>query len=259
MVIIKTAEQVEGIRKSCKLLAKVMEELVKAAQPGVTPKELNEIAEEMIVTNGGLPAFKGYRAGPATTPFPTGLCASLNDIVVHGPATSEIALKDGDILGMDLGIDLNGYFSDMAKTVTIGQVDQKIQKLVDVTRESLSNGIKQMAPGVKIRQISQAIEDTIRPHGFGIVREFVGHGVGIEVHEDPRIPNYVSESMRDDLEIELEPGMVLAIEPMLTAGSEDVDILNDGWSVKTRDKSLAAHFEHTVLVTDSGHEILTKL
>lgn len=258
MVIVKTSEQIEGIRKSCRLLASVMEELSQVIKPGITAKEIDALAEKLITEAGGKPAFKGYRAIPGGAIFPSTVCSSLNDIVVHGPSTSDRALKEGDIIGIDCGIDLNGYFSDMAKTFVIGKASDAVQQLVDITKKSLENGIEQIKPGQPIRVISQAIENTVKPHGYGIVRGFAGHGVGLAVHEDPWIPNYVSDELEQSLSIIMQPGHIFAIEPMITNGGDDVDVLDDGWSVQTSDQSLSAHFEHTVLVTDDGYEILTK-
>lgn len=259
MVIIKTPEQVEGIRQSCALLASVMKELMTMVKPGVTTVELNAHAEKRIIEAGARPAFKGYPSHTGGDDFPTGLCASVNDIVVHGPATSQEPLKEGDIIGMDLGAELNGYYSDMAVTMPVGEVSDDIQNLLAITKKSLDNGIKQMIPGNKIEDIARAIEDTIRPHGYGIVEDFVGHGVGIEVHEDPNVPNFVSDRMKHELDIVLKPGMVLAVEPMITLGDPDVGIFEDGWSVGTLDRSMTAHFEHTIAITENGYEVLTKL
>jgi len=259
MTIIKTPEQVEGIRNSCQLLARIMKELRQRVKAGVTTRELNTFVEKRIQAEGATPAFKGYRAIPGGTAFPTALCASINDEVVHGIANSDQPLQEGDIIGMDLGVKLNGYYSDMAVTVAVGKIDPKIQQLLDITKKSLENGIAQMKPGNKVRDISQAIENTIKPYEYGIVREFVGHGVGLEVHEDPRIPNYVHEHMSEDLELVLKEGMVLAIEPMVTLGSESVIVLDDGWTVATEDGLPAAHFEHTIAITKNDHEILTSL
>ncbi len=258
MVIVKTPEQIEGIRKSCRLLAHVMEQLVRMVKPGITTGDLDREAERLIREGGGKPAFKGYQSAPSGVPFPSSVCTSVNDIVVHGIA-NEYELKEGDLIGLDCGVNLNGYFSDMARTVAVGSVDAHKQKLIDVAKHSLDKGIDQIRPGKSIRAISQAIENAIVPHNFGIVRGFAGHGVGLQVHEDPWIPNYVSEELEDDLNFVMQPGHVFAIEPMITDGEEDVQILSDGWSVQTVDGSLSAHFEDTVLVTENGHEVLTRL
>jgi methionyl aminopeptidase len=257
MVIVKNPEQIEGIRKSCRLLAQVMDHLTRAVRPGVSTRELNALAEKLIADGGGQPAFKGYRSTPSVVPFPSALCASVDDIVVHGPAVSAEPLKEGSVIGLDLGINLNGYFSDMAVTVPVGSISSRVQTLVSVAKKALENGIKQIEPGKSIRDISLAIEQTIIPHGFGIIRGFAGHGVGLQVHEDPWIPNYVDETSADHLDVRMRPGHIFAIEPMITNGGEDVTVLEDGWSVMTSDRSLSAHFEHTVLVTEAGHEILT--
>ena len=258
MVIIKTPEQVAGIRKSCQVLSRILKEVAALVRPGITTFEINKHTEALIAASGGIPAFKNYRPVPGIRPFPSAICTSINDVVVHGPATSDIPLKEGDIIGLDLGVNLNGYFSDMAVTVPVGKVTPEAQRLMDVTAASLAAGIAQMKPGNKIRDVSAAIERVIREGGaYGIVRDFVGHGVGLAVHEDPQIPNSVDRHMKSQLDIVLKEGMVLAIEPMVTLGSEQVSILDDDWTVATDDGSLAAHFEHTVAVTKDGHEVLT--
>jgi len=257
MIIIKTPDQIEGIRKSCILLAHVMKELGEIIQPGISTWEIDQKAEQLIIEGGGKPAFKGYRGGPGGIPFPSSVCASVNDIVVHGPAISKEPLKEGEIIGIDCGINLDGYYSDMAMTFPVGKIEPSVQNLLDVTKQSLMNGIDKVKPGNKIEDISQAIQNTVTPHGYGIVHGFAGHGVGVDVHEDPWIPNYVSNEMRDSLAMEIKPGHVYAIEPMITTGGNQVSVQGDGWSVKTNDNSLSAHFEHTVLVTEDGHEILT--
>lgn len=257
MVIVKNKEQIDGIRKSCKVLAEVMELVGKEVRPGRTPKELDAIAERLIQERGGKPAFKGYRTIPGIRPFPSTICASINDIVVHGLGDSQEPLKEGDIIGIDCGVNLDGYYSDMAKTFAVGKIDPKIQDLMDITEKSLYKGIDQIKPGQPIRNISEAIQNYIQPHGYGIVRGFAGHGVGLEVHEDPWIPNYVDKQLEDMLSLVMQPGHIFAIEPMITTGADEVEVLDDGWSVQTVDHSISAHFEHTVLVTEEGHEILT--
>lgn len=261
MIRYKTKTQIDGIRKSCKVLAQVMQQLRDAVKPGVNVKDLDALAEKLIREKGGVPAFKNYRPFAQATPFPATLCASVNDEVVHGIGTRDIVLQEGDIIGLDLGINLDGYYSDMAVTVPVGKIDPKIQTLLDVTKASLENGIKQMSPGNTVLQVAEAIENTITPHGYGIVKDFVGHGVGLAVHEDPRIPNYVTKAryMRDDYNLQFESGMVLAVEPMVNIGGDDVEMLDDDWTVVTADGSLSAHFEHTVAILDDRYEVLTKL
>lgn len=258
MVILKTPEQVEGIRKSCQMLSRVLKEVAASVRPGMTTFEINERTEALIAAAGGKPAFKNYRPVPGIRPFPSAICTSINEVVVHGPATSHEPLKEGDIIGLDLGINLNGYFSDMAVTVPVGKVSDQAQQLIEVTRASLEAGLAQVKPGNKVRDVAAAIEGVIRAGGsYGIVRDFVGHGVGLAVHEDPQIPNRVDRSMKEALDVVLQEGMVLAIEPMVTLGTDRVSILDDDWTVATDDGSLAAHFEHTVAVTKDGHDVLT--
>lgn len=258
MVILKTPEQVEGIRKSCQMLSRVLKEVAASVRPGMTTFEINERTEALIAAAGGKPAFKNYRPVPGIRPFPSAICTSINEVVVHGPATSHEPLKEGDIIGLDLGINLNGYFSDMAVTVPVGKVSDQAQRLIEVTRASLEAGLAQVKPGNKVRDVAAAIEGVIRAGGsYGIVRDFVGHGVGLAVHEDPQIPNRVDRSMKEALDVVLQEGMVLAIEPMVTLGTDRVSILDDDWTVATDDGSLAAHFEHTVAVTKDGHDVLT--
>lgn len=257
MVIIKTPEQIDGIRRSCRLLARIMNEVKAAVKPGVTTRQLNALTERLIEEAGAKPAFKGYRPVPGMRPFPSAVCTSVNNQVVHGMAVSDEPLKEGDIIGLDMGVNLGGYFSDMAVTMPVGSIKPEVQALLDVTRQSLMNGLAAIRPGALVRDVSSAIETTIKPHGYGIVRDFVGHGVGLQVHEDPRIPNYVDRRLPEDMNLVLREGMVLAIEPMVNLGREAVSVLDDDWTVVTEDGSLSAHFEHTVAVTKSGHEILT--
>lgn len=257
MVIIKTAEQINGIKQSCHQLYQVMVKLREAVKPGVSTQELNTITEDLIQKGGGKPSFKGYKASTGGQAFPTAVCASINNTVVHGPATSQDPLKDGDILGLDVGINLNGYYSDMALTVAIGKVKSEILQLLDVTEKALWGGIKKCLPGNTIRDISLAIQNVVLPYKYGIVKGYAGHGVGLQVHEDPWIPNFVSKQFAKELAIELKPGMIFALEPMITLGSGDVYIDDDGWSVKTQDGSMSAHYEHTILITEQGYEVLT--
>jgi methionyl aminopeptidase len=257
MVIIKTPEQVDGIRRSCRLLARIMNEVKAAVKPGVTTRELNVLTERLIAEAGAKPAFKGYQPAPGMRPFPSAVCTSVNNQVVHGMAVSDEPLKEGDIIGLDMGVVLDGYYSDMAVTMPVGVIKPEVQTLLDVTRQSLINGIAAIRPGAIVRDISSAIESTIKPHGYGIVRDFVGHGVGLQVHEDPPIPNYVDRRWPEGMNLVLREGMVLAIEPMVNLGKAGVAVLDDDWTVVTEDGSLSAHFEHTIAVTKTGHEILT--
>ncbi|MDQ7796205.1 MAG: type I methionyl aminopeptidase, partial [Spirochaetia bacterium] len=216
-------------------------------QPGATPKDLDRFAYDFIVKNGGKPAFLGYEGYPAT------LCISVNDVVIHGIPGSR-PLEEGDIVGIDSGIDLDGFFSDAAITLPVGKITPEAQKLLNVTKECLDLAIAQIKPHARISDISRAVFSHATKNGFKVVRQYCGHGVGLEIHEDPQIPNYVSAGPNP----RIMPGMVLAVEPMINVGTSDVRVLDDDWTVVTMDGSLSAHFEHTVLVTDSGCEVLTR-
>lgn len=229
------------------MLSVMYEELKPMVKPGVTPKELDTFAYDFIKRNGGKPAFLGYEGFPAT------LCISVNEVVIHG-IPSDRPLAEGDIVGIDGGIELDGYFSDAAMTLPVGAISKDAQKLLDVTRESLRLALEQISPHARISDISRAVFSYATKNGLKVVRQYCGHGVGFEMHEDPQIPNYVSPGPNP----RLMPGMVLAIEPMINIGTSDVRVLDDDWTVVTMDGSLSAHFEHTVLVTDSGCEVLTR-
>lgn len=229
------------------MLSVMYEELKPMVKPGVTPKELDTFAYDFIKRNGGKPAFLGYEGFPAT------LCISVNEVVIHG-IPSDRPLAEGDIVGIDGGIELDGYFSDAAMTLPVGAISKDAQKLLDVTRESLRLALEQISPHARISDISRAVFSYVTKNGLKVVRQYCGHGVGLEMHEDPQIPNYVSPGPNP----RLMPGMVLAIEPMINIGTSDVRVLDDDWTVVTMDGSLSAHFEHTVLVTDSGCEVLTR-
>lgn len=247
MIRLKNERQIEGIRASCQMLSVMYEELKPMVKPGVTPKELDTFAYDFIKRNGGKPAFLGYEGFPAT------LCISVNEVVIHG-IPSDRPLAEGDIVGIDGGIELDGYFSDAAMTLPVGAISKDAQKLLDVTRESLRLALEQISPHARISDISRAVFSYATKNGLKVVRQYCGHGVGFEMHEDPQIPNYVSPGPNP----RLMPGMVLAIEPMINIGTSDVRVLDDDWTVVTMDGSLSAHFEHTVLVTDSGCEVLTR-
>lgn len=247
MIRIKNKKQIEGIRASCQMLSALYDALKPLVQPGATPKDLDRFAYDFIVKNGGKPAFLGYEGYPAT------LCISVNDVVIHGIPGSR-PLEEGDIVGIDSGIDLDGFFSDAAFTLPVGKITTEAQKLLDVTKECLDLAIAQIKPHARISDISRAVFSHATKNGFKVVRQYCGHGVGLEIHEDPQIPNYVSGGPNP----RIMPGMVLAVEPMINVGTSDVRVLDDDWTVVTMDGSLSAHFEHTVLVTDSGCEVLTR-
>lgn len=240
------------------ILAAILGQLVAAAKPGVKTNELDRLAEQLMIKKGGVPSFKNYRSRPDDPPFPSAICISVNTQLVHTPA-SDYQLKNGDILSIDIGMCYpatgKGYYTDMAITVPIGSVPSLTTKLLKVTRKSLTLGIAQVKPGNYISDISKAVQDYVETQGFSVVRQLVGHGVGYQVHEDPKIPNYVD---RRQPAIKLAEGMVLALEPMVNIGDPAVYTLDDGWTVATADGSLCAHFEHTVAVTKNGVRILTE-
>lgn len=254
MARIKTPEDIERLRVGGKHHALVLKALIEAVRPGVTTRELNALAEKMIRDFGDIPSFLGYTPRGADRPFPGAICTSVNDVVVHGlPDEPAIWLKEGDIIGMDVGVTHEGLITDAAVTVAVGNVDADVQKLIEVTKGALQAGIKAARLGNHIGDISAAVQAVVAPHGFGIVRELGGHGVGHKVHEDPMILNFGKAGTGE----KLVPGMVLAIEPMLNEGSADVIFEDDGYTVRTRDGSPSAHFEHTILITDGDAEVLT--
>lgn len=259
MITTKTKAEIEILRQGGKILADILEHLLSRAKPGVTTIQLDQLAEELIVKQGGLPAFKHYQDRAGDPPFPSTICASVNTQLVHTPA-SDYQLKSGDVLTIDIGMkypaDKTGLYTDMAKTIAIGQVPPLTRKLLKVTKTALDLGIGQVKPGNQISDISKAVQEYVESQGFSIVRQLVGHGVGYEVHEEPRVPNFFDPSQP---QIELEEGMVIAIEPMVNIGDYLVSTLNDGWTVVTADNSLSAHFEHTVAVTKKGALIITDL
>lgn len=234
------------MRPACAVAAEVLEEIGAFIRPGITTKQVDEFAEAQIKLRGAKSAFLGYRKYPCHT------CLSVNEEVVHGLAT-ERELHFGDIVSVDVGVSKNGFIGDNAKTFAVGGCGVLPQRLLDVTEQSLYLGIAAAKPGNRVTDISRAIQDFIEGNGFSVVREFVGHGVGRSVHEEPQVPNFVDRKMND----KLRPGMTIAIEPMVNAGRPDVKILKDGWTVVTQDGTLSAHFEHTILVTDGDPEILT--
>jgi len=258
MITIKTPEEIEVIRQGGRILAEVLAELVRKAEPGVKTIDLDQLAEQLIMEKGGIPSFKNYRSRQNEPAFPTTICASVNDQIVHTPA-SNYQLKTGDVLNIDIGMKYpkdGGFFTDMAVTIGIGKISQLARKLIKVTKKSLELGIAQVKPGNHISDISRSIQQYVEGEGFSVIRQLVGHGVGYQVHEEPRIPNYIDKSFKD---YELKTGMVLAIEPMVSAGDYLIKTLEDEWSVVVADGSLGAHFEHTVVVTKAGAEILTQL
>ena len=258
MVTIKKPAEVKALRQGGRFLAEILDEILAYAKVGVKTIELDRLAEDLIVKKGGTPAFKNYQGRGEEKPFPTTICASVNNQLVHTPA-GNYQLKVGDILTVDIGMKWPakdpGYYTDMAKTIPIGKISPLARKLLKVTQKSLELGIKQVKSGNHISDISRAVQSYFEAQGFFVVRQLVGHGVGYQVHEEPRVPNYIDKNQKD---LELKAGMVLAIEPMVNVGDAAVRSLADGWTVVTADGKLCAHFEHTVAVTKNGTEILTK-
>ena len=239
------------MRRSGRIVAEALDKLARLAEPGITTLELDRFAEEYILKRGAKPAFKGYRGYPYT------LCASVNEQVVHA-LPSERKLREGDIISLDLGAIVDGYYADAAVTVPVGRVSDEARRLMAVTQESLQRAIEAARPGNRLSDISYAVQDRVEREGFSVVRLFVGHGIGSSLHEEPQIPNFGPPD-RTPFGRPLEPGLVLAIEPMVNAGGPEVAILEDQWTAVTRDGSLSAHFEHTIALTPEGTEILTSL
>ena len=272
MAYLKTPEEMKIIAKSGRVLGKILKKLAKMSKPGVSTWEIDQEAEKLIKKAGGKPAFKGFKGKESDPPFPTTICASLNDELVHGIATKNKILKKGDIFSIDIGMEWpveskklkvksekigeGGYFTDTSITVAIGKVPEEVEKLLKVTQESLLVGIKAIKIGGTIADIGRAIENYVQSQGnYGIVRDLVGHGVGHEVHEEPRVPNYYDKKLED---WKIEPGVVIAIEPMITLGDYHIVTAADGWGISTVDHSLCAHFEHTICVTEKGVVVATR-
>ncbi len=252
-VIIKTAEEIEILREGGKRLARILAEVATHVRPGISTLELDTIAEGLIRDGGDEPAFKNYKPALHMSAFPTSLITSINNEIVHGIPKDNVFLKEGDIVSLDLGIKHNGLFTDHAITVPVGKISKKDQELLYKTKEALMVGIAAAKGGNRVGDIGFAIEQFVKPLGYGIVRDLSGHGVGRAIHEDPYIPNY-GKAGKGEL---LKPGMVIAIEPMLNIGEDYTVVARDGWTVKTEDGSRSAHFEHTILITEGEPEILT--
>jgi methionyl aminopeptidase len=254
MSLIKTKDDIKKMREGGKILSVALAAVVKAVRPGVNIRELDEIAETTLRTAGAVPSFKGFRSSKQDPPFPSTICISIGPEVVHGTANRDIKLKEGEIVRLDIGCEYKGCFTDMAITVPVGEISEEAKKLMQITHDSLFAGVRAVKAGGDVRNISAAIDGFIKPFGYGIVTALVGHGVGHAVHEEPAIPNFLSSQAKS---FPIKAGMCLAIEPMIAAGSGEVVTADDGWTVITKDKSLAAHFEVTVVITEKGHEILT--
>jgi methionyl aminopeptidase len=245
-VHLRDRDEVEAIRAAAMVVARTLQLMRREVRPGITTLELDRLAEEFIRGHGGRPSFKGYRG------FPASICASVNDQVVHGIPGPRV-LKEGDIIGVDVGVELEGYHGDAAWTFPVGEVSEQAKRLLQVTREALVKGIEQARPGARIGDISHAVQTHVEAAGFSVVRELVGHGIGREMHEEPQVPNYGPPGRGPKLMV----GQVLAIEPMVNVGGAEVVTGTDGWTIATRDGSLSAHFEHTVAVDEKGPVILS--
>lgn len=248
MISIKTEEEIKIMAEGGKILAEVLAEIEKMAKPGITTLELDRAAEALILKRGAKPAFKGYEN------FPYSLCASVNDVIVHG-FPSNYTLKDGDIVGLDLGVLWKGYNTDMAVTVGVGHISFEAKRLLQVTKKALRLGIKKVRTGITTGDLGNSIQRYIEDQGYGVVRDLCGHGIGKKVHEDPKIPNYGKRGAGS----ELVEGMVICIEPMVTMGSYQLKKAADGYGFATKDGKLAAHFEHTVVITKDGCRVLTEI
>lgn len=247
MISVKSQDEIELMRRAGKIVASVIDDLKPLVKAGITTAKIDSLAEELIAAEDAIPAFKGYRGFPAT------MCTSINAEIVHGIPARNIFLKEGDIISLDLGVNFKGYFSDMAITLAVGAINARAKKLLDVTKKALDEGLKQVRAGNHLSNVSYAIQNFVEKNGFSVVRQFVGHGIGKELHEEPEIPNFG----RPNQGPRLAAGMTLAIEPMVNMGTWESVILDNGWTAVTRDGELSAHFEHTVLITEGAPEILT--
>jgi methionyl aminopeptidase len=248
VIIVKSPREIEQLRKANTIVAEVLQNLRELAAPGIVTRELERVADEIILSRGAVSAFKGYRG------FPGSICISINEEVVHGIAGNR-RLQEGDIVSLDVGVKLNGYFGDGAISLAVGEVDPASRRLLEVTEKALAIGIKKARAGNRLFDISYAIQAWVEAHGFSVVRDFVGHGIGRDLHEDPQIPNFGAPHQGP----RLEKGMVFALEPMVNEGIHQVRILDDGWTVVTTDGKRSAHFEHTIVITEGDAEILTKI
>jgi methionyl aminopeptidase len=249
MIALKSERELDLMRIACRAVAQILDEMVRMVKPGITTGELDKFAESRCKDLNVKPAFKGYNGFPGVS------CISVNHEVVHGIPSKKRVLKDGDIVGLDFGVSHQGWFGDSARTVPVGKVTPDAEKLMKVTQESLARGIDQCREGNRVFDIGHAVQNYVEGFGYSVVREFVGHGIGRALHEEPQVPNYGPKGKG----LQLKVGMVLAIEPMVNAGSPEVKVLEDGWTAVTLDRSLSAHFEHTVAITPRGPEILTAL
>jgi methionyl aminopeptidase len=247
-IYLKSKDEVEKLRAVNRIVAAVLDAVEAACKPGASTWDLNEIADAKLKAMGATSAFLGYHGYPAV------LCTSVNEVVVHGIPRKDVVLKDGDIIGIDFGCFKDGFCGDSARTIAIGKVTDDAQKLMAATKESLDRAIEQCKPGNRLQDIGWAVQSHVEPMGYSVVRTFVGHGIGRAMHEDPPVPNYGSPGKG----LRLKPGLVLAIEPMVNAGTHEVEVLADGWTAVTKDRKLSAHFEHSVAITEDGPVVLSR-
>lgn len=260
---LKKPAELKLIAEGGKLMGEILDEIAKLVRPGVTAWEVDAEAERLIRAAGGIPAFKGYRGRRNDPPFPSTICFSRNEELVHGIATKEKIIVAGDIISLDIGMQYpaptekqTGYFTDTALTIPVGEIPAEVSKLLAVTRQALEVGILAAQPGKTVADIGRAVEQYVHSQGkYGVVRDLVGHGVGHKVHEEPRVPNYYDANLESWI---LQPGVVIAIEPMITLGTHEVKLGEDGWTIQARDQSLNAHFEHTLIITASGPQVVTR-
>ncbi len=248
MIYKKSPAELAVMKKGGRILADTMAALEEAIRPGISTKELDEIADKVITGGGAKPSAKGYRG------FPGAICTSPNDVIVHGIPDAQVILEEGDIISLDVALFYEGFHVDNARTYPVGVVDEEAARLLEVTEQALEAAVEQCRPGIRLGDVGHAVEKTAVEGGFSVVREYVGHGIGHQFHEDPQVPNYGPPGHREVL----APGMTLAIEPMVNAGGPETKLLDDGWTVKTVDGSRSAHFEHTVAILDGGYEILSR-
>jgi len=248
MIVLKTGRELKVMREACRISAEALKLAGSAVEPGVTTAELDKIAEKYILSQGAVPNFKNYNGYPATA------CISINNEVIHGTPSKKRVIKSGDIVSIDLGAKFEGYHGDNAATFACGDISAEAKRLMDTTRESLYEGIAAAVSGGRLGDIGAAIQQYVEQRGYSVVRQFVGHGIGTQLHESPEVPNFGTHGRG----IRLMPGMTLAIEPMINAGHYDVKVMPDGWTVLTKDGSLSAHFEHTIVITPDGPQIMTK-
>jgi methionyl aminopeptidase len=247
MITIKSSREIALMKEASQILVKARQALFEKIQPGISTEALDQNADKIIRDLGGIPSFKDYEG------YPKSICTSVNEVVIHGIPSQKVILKDGDIISIDIGVNVKGYHADSAFTYAVGNISKDAKQLLEITEKALYIGIQEAKPGNYVSNIGHAIENFIKPYGYGIVETFTGHGIGKELHEAPQVLNYGPKNQGP----KLKPGMTICIEPMINLGTKDVKVLSDGWTVVTEDKSLSAHFEHMILITEDGCEIMT--